>query len=89
MIRIDAVKKEEMRRKERTSDIKDRKALKWFGDLKRMSKERITKEMYDSNVKGLRSVGRLCRRWFTGVKNEHSARSLELRNAKVKCMDIQ
>ena len=36
---------------------------------------------------GRRTVGRPCTRWLDGNREACSARSLELRDAKVKCMD--
>ena len=52
-----------------------------------VSDDLMTKRVYESHVEGGRAISRLCTRWLDGVKKACPAISLELRDAKVKCLD--
>ena len=52
--------------KEKMSKRVDRKVLKWFGHVERMGDERLTKKVYNSDVGGVRGVGRPRFRWIGG-----------------------
>ena len=51
-----------------------------------MSEEWVTKRVYGSGVEDTRDRDRPCTRWFDGVKKS-KARSLELEDVKLKCME--
>jgi len=46
----------------------DRKVSKWFGLMERVSVERFTKGVYESEVEGRRDRGRPCSRWLGGIE---------------------
>ena len=50
------------------SDRVDRMALQWFGYLNRMSGQRLTQRLYETEGEGKRDRDRLCTRWQGGVK---------------------
>ena len=65
------------------------KVLNWFGHVEYMSGELLTQIVYKTDVERRRDRGRPCKSWLDGVKKECSARSLELSDAKVMCMNRQ
>ena len=73
--------------REKMSEIIDHMALKRFGHVKRLSGEWLSKRAYESMVEGRRDGGRPCARWLDGVRTACNERSLELRDAKVMCME--
>ena len=54
--------------------------MKWFGDVERLSTERLTKRVYGSEEVGVRDREVLARVDWTESKNSH-----EIRDAKVNC----
>ena len=52
-----------------------------------MKGEWLTKKADEPEVKGRRDKSRSRTRWLDGVKKTRNARALELRDAKMKCMD--
>ena len=52
-----------------------------------MNAERLTEGVNESGVEGRRDRGGRCTRWLDGIKKAFDAMSLELRDAKVMCMD--
>ena len=52
-----------------------------------MSGKWLTNKVNGSDVEGGGDSGRLCTSWLNGVREESSARSLDLKDAKVKYMD--
>ena len=65
------------------SDRVDCKVLKWFGHLKRMSVERLTERIYESDVEGRKDRGKYCTMWRDRVKKACNVRFLELSDSKV------
>ena len=51
--------------------------------MERLSADRSTENLYESDMEGERIV-KLCTRWLGGVKKAFDVRSLEPKNAKVK-----
>ena len=70
--------------KEKMSKRVDRKVLKCFGHVERMGNERLTKNVYKSEVLGERVVGRPCFRWIDGIKDACEERKIGLTAARWK-----
>ena len=68
-------------------DSVNRNVLKWFGHMECMSEEWLARKVYESEVEGRKNRGMLYMKWVNGVEKLCIAMSLELRDAKVKCMD--
>ena len=64
----------------------DRKVLKYFKHVDRMTEEQMTYRVDDSVVEGKTSRGWHILRLVNGVKKACKARTQELRVAKVKCV---
>ena len=54
----------------------DRKAFKWFGHVKKMGDEQLTKQMYKSEVGGVRGRGRPHSRWINGLEDTCKTRNM-------------
>ena len=66
----------------------DWEVLKWFGHVKRMSGEWTTKRLSRMwRIEELRAICRSSTRWLDGMKMACNEMLLELKDAKVKCMD--
>ena len=61
----------------------DQGVLKWFGHVERMGDERMTKRVYESNVRGRRR-GRTRKCWMDGVKEVLARKGLGLNIQEVK-----
>ena len=89
--RRDRVRNEEVRRrvgvKRSLSERAEERSLSWFGHLERMSDERLTKRVYDSDVGGTRRRGRPCLGWMEGVRRAVEKRGMTVENAKVMCQN--
>ena len=46
----------------------DEGVLQWFGHVERMENDRIAKRVYVGECTGIRSVGRLWKRWIDTLK---------------------
>ena len=69
--------------RQKMSHTVDRRVLKRFRQVKRMSGEYLAKRVYKSDVEGRRDKCRPCTRWLDGVEKARSVSSLELSDAKV------
>lgn len=89
MTRMDRWRNEEVRQRvgvrEETSDIMGWNVLNWFGHVEHTSGERLAKRAYMSKVEGGKYKGKPYMRWLDEVGKACNARSLQLRDAKVKC----
>ena len=65
--------------RDKTGDRMDQKVLNRFGHVGRACGERLTKI--------IRDTGRPCTRWLDRVEEAYNARSVELSDVKVMCMD--
>ena len=72
---------------EKLSERVDRKVLKWYGHVERMSGERLTKRVYRSEVEGERGRGQPPFRWKDGVRRACSERNMGLEEARGICLD--
>ena len=61
------------------------KHFKWFGQVKRMSRLRLTGRVYGFEEEERRNRGKSYTRWLAGVKKLRNVMSVELREAKVMC----
>jgi len=103
--RIDKVRNDEVRRRSGVSRSVitelDRAQLRWYGHIERMPGTRYTKQIYQGEVVGSRSIGRPKKSWLKGVQdilNRHriktsinkravQAKVVKLRDAQVECQD--
>ena len=46
----------------------DQGVLGWFGHVERMENERMTKRVYESDIRGVRRRGRPRKCWMDGVR---------------------
>ena len=58
------------------------KVLKWYGHVKRMSGDSLTKRVYASEVEGERDEGRPPIRWKNWVRRACTAKNMGLEQAK-------
>ena len=89
--RMDRLRNEVVRERvgvdEKLSERVDRKVLKWYGHVERMSGERLTKRVYRSEVEGERGRGRPPFRWKDGVRRACAERNMGLEEARGICLD--
>ena len=65
----------------------DRKVWKWFVHAERMCGERLTKRVYKLGLKWRWDKGWSCTGFLDSVKNACNARSSQLIDEKVTCME--
>ena len=74
------------------SDLHDRRVMRWFGHVERMSEERLTKQIYEAKVQGTSGRGRQRKSWLNVVDEilkEGNVRSLKNRRAcQKRCMNV-
>jgi hypothetical protein len=58
-------------------NIREKKRLKWYGHVKRMPEERISKLIMEWIPEGRRKRGRPNKTWMEGVQAAMTARNLE------------
>jgi len=63
--------------KQDTIDIMEQKQLQWYGHVKRMPEERITKLIVDSIPRERRKRGRPRKTWMEGAQAAMTTRNLE------------
>ena len=73
--------------RKKMSDGVDRKAVRWFGIVERLSRERFTDKVDESELKGRRDTAVLEHSGWTESKRTFNARSMERSDAKVMCID--
>ena len=61
--------------------------LRWFGHVERMRDERMTKRVYESDVRGVRRRGRPRKCWMDGVKEVLARKGLNSQEAKLGMQD--
>ena len=65
----------------------DRIFSKSMEDVERMSENRPSKAVSESDVLSRRFKGRSCPKWLDGVKNTCSAKLAQLTDIKIMCKD--
>ena len=65
----------------------DEGALRWFGSVERMEKDKISKRVYVGECAGSRSLGRPRKRWIDTVKDCLRKRIFDVRQAKRMVQD--
>ena len=89
--RRDRVENVEVRRRvgvDRSMAVRaEERVLSWFGHMERMSGERLTKRVYESEVGGARRRGRPPKGWMNGVKDALKERGRTVENARVVCQN--
>ena len=65
----------------------EERLLSWYGHMERMSGERLTKRVYESEVGGARRRGRPPKGWMSAAKDALEKRSMTVRNARVICQN--
>ena len=69
------------------SEKVDHKVLKWLAFVQHMNKERVTKRVYENDVKGKRGSGKPYLGRLEVIKRACNVSSLELRKLKLKGLD--
>merc|ERR1712002_1280818 len=64
------------------SERMDQGVLRWFGHVERMGNERLVKRVYDSEVRGVRRMGRPRKSWMNGVNETLKRKGLNIQEAK-------
>merc|ERR1712002_339685 len=69
------------------SERMDQGGLRWFGHVERMGNERLVKRVYDSEVRGVRRIGRPGKSWANGVNETLERKGLNIQEAKDSVQD--
>ena len=64
-------------------EISDEGVLWWFGNVERMERDKIAKTDYVGDCAGIRSVGRLWKRFIDTVKECLKKRGLDISQARI------
>ena len=67
--------------------VPDEDVLRWFGHMKRMERDKITKRVYVGECAGSHLVGRPRKRWIDTIKECLKKRGLNVRQARRMVQD--